>query len=612
MALSKQEAEIVYLLAEKITGTSQQGAFRKDVLVRNVERRMAETNSRSLNDYLKLVNSDSNQYQKLVSDLTIHTTSWFRESPHYELLKEHIKEVFKVGKKTFTVWSAASSTGEEVYSAALVLESIREQIPGFEYEVYASDIDPVSIGKAQGALYDLEGFEQIPKELRKFVFLGTGAAKGLMTLDPEIRKRVKFFQNNLSAVPYKTPLDSFDLIFCRNVLIYFERKVQESIVKELVTKVSKNGVLILGHSDSFPSNPDLISIGKSSYKKKAKPKLAVIPQARKRILVVDDSATVRKVIGKILSGDFEITECDSAVSADGALETRKYDLITLDLNMPGENGHSWLMRHRKEGMKTPVVIVSDSSPMEAEKVFGALAAGAEDYIVKSRLQSEPDKIVELLKSLTEVRGNSVLATNICRPFQNKKHAAKVVLLGASTGGPEALAKLLADFPKPCPPIVVVQHISPEFSRAFASRLAQVSGLIFNEIDESRSLQPNSLYTAGGDYHLNLVERQGELFIEKSDEPKVNGHRPSVDTLFKSAAKLPVDSISILLTGMGKDGAEGLLNLAKTNRSFTLVQDEVSSVVFGMPKKAIELGAACFIGDLSAIRTEISNRIKTGN
>ncbi|MGZ3773351.1 MAG: chemotaxis protein CheB [Pseudobdellovibrionaceae bacterium] len=610
MALTKQEEETIYLIAEKITGTSQQGMFRKDVLVRNVERRMVETSSRSLSDYLKLVNSSPDQYQKLISDLTIHTTFWFRENPHYELLKQHAVEIFKANKRPLTVWSAASSTGEEAYSAALVLEGLRQELPGFEYEVYASDIDSISVAKGQRALYDAAGFEQIPQALRRFIMLGSGSAQGLMTLDPEIRKRIKFFQNNLASTPYKTPIEKFDMVFCRNVLIYFERKVQEAIVRELVDKVPRGGLIVLGHSDSFPSNQDIISIGRSSYKKEGPQKTALAQQKRKKILIVDDSPTVRKVIAKILAADFDFAESGSALAADEALDKTKYDLITLDLNMPGENGHSWLMRHRKAGMNTPVVIVSDSTPADAVKVFGALEAGAQDYIVKSRLQSEPEKIVELLKSLTETRSDSILQENTCRLFNNKKHTPKFIAIGASTGGPEALSKMLQSFPKPCPPIIVVQHISPEFSRAFATRLAQVSELNFGEIDEQFPLQENCLYTATGDYHLTLHEEKGDLFLRKSNESKVNGHRPSVDILFKSAAKVPVDSVSVLLTGMGKDGAEGLLNLAVTNRSFTLVQDERSSVVFGMPKKAIELGAACFIGDLTAIRTEMVNRFKS--
>ncbi|MGZ3802150.1 MAG: chemotaxis protein CheB [Bdellovibrio sp.] len=611
MALTKQEEEAIYILAEKITGTSQQGMFRKDVLVRNVERRMVETKSGNLAEYLKLVNMDQRQYQKLVSDLTIHTTSWFRENPHYELLKKTATENFKSGKKKFTVWSAASSTGEEAYSAALVLESLREEFKEFDYEVFASDIDWVSVEKGKKAVYDAEGFNAIPQEFKKFILLGTGAANGFMTLAPEIRKRVQFFQNNLAGAPYQTPLASFDLIFCRNVLIYFERNVQEAIVRELVSKVGKDGLLIFGHSDSFPSNGEITSVGRSSYKKSSQSKVTVTvqPEKRKKILIVDDSATVRKVIAKILRSDFDTVECESAESADAAITKNKFDLITLDLNMPGENGHSWLMRHRKAGMKTPVVIVSDSSPIEAEKVFGALEAGAQDYIVKARLQNEPEKVVELLKSLTDVREISLLHQLPRRPFKNSKHAPKVILLGASTGGPEALSKVLVDFPKPCPPVVVVQHISPEFSKAFATRLSQVSGLNFGEIDENMFLQPNTLYTATGDYHLALTEKQGNLYLHKSDHPKVNGHRASVDVLFDTAAKLSVDSLSVLLTGMGKDGAQGLLNLAMTNRSYTLAQDEKSSVVFGMPKKAIEMNAACFIGDLTAIRTEIINRLK---
>ncbi|MGZ3798378.1 MAG: CheR family methyltransferase, partial [Pseudobdellovibrionaceae bacterium] len=194
MALTKQEEETVYLLAEKITGASQKGSFRKDVLVRNVERRMVEANTRCLADYLKLVNADLLQYQNLVSDLTIHTTFWFREKPHYDLLKQQATEQFNRGKKKFTVWSAACSTGEEVYSAALILESLREKFPGFEYEVHGSDIDAVSLEKAQRAVYEASGLEQIPQDLRRFVLLGSKSAKGLMTLDAQIRKRIKFFQ----------------------------------------------------------------------------------------------------------------------------------------------------------------------------------------------------------------------------------------------------------------------------------------------------------------------------------------------------------------------------------------------------------------------------------
>ncbi|HEY8271130.1 MAG TPA: CheR family methyltransferase, partial [Pseudobdellovibrionaceae bacterium] len=157
MGLTKQEEETIYLIAEKITGTSQQGVFRKDILVRNVERRMVEVNTRSLADYLQLVNSDPLQYQNLVSDLTIHTTSWFREKPHYDLLKQQAADLFKTAKRPFKVWSSACSTGEEVYSAALVLEGLREHLQGFEYEIHGSDIDIVSVDKAQRALYEAAG-----------------------------------------------------------------------------------------------------------------------------------------------------------------------------------------------------------------------------------------------------------------------------------------------------------------------------------------------------------------------------------------------------------------------------------------------------------------------
>jgi two-component system chemotaxis response regulator CheB len=176
--------------------------------------------------------------------------------------------------------------------------------------------------------------------------------------------------------------------------------------------------------------------------------------------------------------------------------------------------------------------------------------------------------------------------------------------------------MLKKLPKNMPPIVVVQHISPEFSSSFAFRMSQISGLRdgFQDLNpgsaESKSilLEDGCIYIAKGDYHLNLARTKDGIAIEKNFNRKTNGHRPSIDVLFESIPVLGIESMAVILTGMGQDGALGLLKLAKSDKCFTMAQDEQSSVVYGMPKKALESGAACYVGNILELRTEMLKRL----
>jgi two-component system chemotaxis response regulator CheB len=185
---------------------------------------------------------------------------------------------------------------------------------------------------------------------------------------------------------------------------------------------------------------------------------------------------------------------------------------------------------------------------------------------------------------------------------------QAILIGASTGGPEALLGLLRDFPAGAPPVIVVQHIGTEFALPFAKRLAERSGLVLGDTAFQGPLKRGHLYMADGDYHLRLIARGDELLLQRDFGEKVQGHRPSVDVLFQSASHLSTDLVAMLLTGMGRDGAQGLRSLYDSGRVYTMAQDEPSSVVFGMPKIAIELGAACVVGDLSGLRRDLEKRI----
>lgn len=614
--LTKNEEEYVYKLVERITGSLQSGSYRKDILLRNIEKRIQVTGVKSLINYLKLVNQNQDEFDYLVSNVTIHTTSWFREMPHFIQLKNIIEKHLKQSDAPIRIWSAACSTGEEVYSIALVLEKIAQENSKLKYEIIGTDIDSKCIESCRKGIYKKSQLNEVPIEYHQLLLSGEDDFKEYFTLDERIINKCQFFVSSLAVNNKISTYGQFDIIFCRNVLIYFSLDEQSKIINQLYKFLKSESFLILGHSDSFSSHPLLKLIQGSVYKKSVGllssddsfqkvQKNIKHPTQKPHLLIVDDSQTIRKVLFQIFEKKFEITEATSAENASEVVKVKKFDLVTLDLNMPGENGVSWLKKQKQLGLKTPVVIVSDSNQVDANKIFGSLENGAEDYIVKSRLSQEPDKILELgwqlISKFTEEEKDY---RQFIKPF-DKKIKPEVILIGASTGGPEALAQLLNQLPKPTPPIVIVQHISYEFSKAFVNRLSLVSGLSVGDMENDLiELQGNSIYLSLGDYHLKIVKSQDQLFIKKDNSTKVNGHRPSIDILFSSAAEFSLDSAAIILTGMGADGAQGMLDLSNKQKCFTLAQDQKSSVVFGMPKKAIELRAVNFIGNIQEIKNKI--------
>lgn len=612
--LSKDEEETLYKLVENLTSSCQSGSYRKEVIARSVEKRMKELSVPTFHEYLQKVEQSSDEFSQFMSNITIHTTSWFREIPHYDFLKNLAEKRFKSGQ-TFKLWSAACSTGEEVYSAALVLESVHPPMVSQKmYEVFGSDIDPMSVQTAEKAVYSTSSQASIPKQLEPFLLLGRNKAEGFFTLRKDIRSQCHFSVQNLVAELSTSLNQKFDAILLRNTLIYFDSQTQQKIIQQMLSRLNKDGVLILGHCDTQVRLSNSRSLGNSCYQKVSDPqstKNLIAPTFkpttstdRPKLLIVDDSPTIRQSLKKRLNPYFDIDESASAENANMSIERNHYDLITLDLNLPGENGASWLKRNRQLGLKTPVIIVSESSSVEAEKIFGALENGAQDYVVKSSLQGNPQAFIEIALSLTRKKSTSHTIQGHVSPFKLKQFRPEVILIGASTGGPEALTKLLKNFPKSSPPIVVVQHISPEFSKALGARMAGSSGLKHFDGKELQSLEKDCLYMASGDYHLHLTRKGHQLCLQSSQAEKEQGHRPSIDTLFTSAANANVEAVSILLTGMGCDGAAGTQQLFKTGCSFTMAQDEGSCVVYGMPKKAIELHAVHFVGNIPSLRKEL--------
>ncbi|MEZ4873328.1 MAG: LbtU family siderophore porin [Bdellovibrionales bacterium] len=238
--MNKSDEELIYSLAEVLTNTCQSGPKRRSVIVSNVEKRMLETGIADLAKYLNFAVTSSTEMDHLMSSLTIHTTSWFREMPHFDSFEKYMVEKKKM-LRPFRLLCAACSTGEEPYSFALVLEKYRKNNPHFEYEVIANDIDSVSVNHAQRAIYPVKDLKSIPERYRDSVLVGSGKTESLMTLDPEIRKRVKFQSHDLRKILI-APGKKFDFVVCRNVLIYFDEEQIKHVIKFFKIHLEEDGV----------------------------------------------------------------------------------------------------------------------------------------------------------------------------------------------------------------------------------------------------------------------------------------------------------------------------------------------------------------------------------
>jgi two-component system chemotaxis response regulator CheB len=519
------------------------------------------------------------------------------------------------GRGPVRVLCAACSTGEEVYSLALFLESKRLANVITDYTIVGFDIDPVSVGKAKRAIYSAKTLNDIPLQFRRSVLVGSGKTEGLFTFDKEIRARVKLFDADLRHLGTALQARSeppFDVVMCRNVLIYFDDAGVAKAVKTLAAALSPGGLLILGHSEAIDAGRHGFEPrGRSLYRtrlarREAAPAATSGGGGAGRVLVVDDSAVIRRVMMSLLAETgFEVDAVESAAAATRYLSEKSVDLVTLDLNMPELDGATWLRQQRAQGFRAPVVIVSDAAPAEAEDVLGALTKGAQDYIEKRELRDNAHQLGERLKAIAaharSATAKAPLAT--VRDASIRRFRPDLILIGSSTGGTEALVSMLSMMPPTCPPLVVVQHITLSFAPAFAARLARATGLPLGTMKQDETLQDGRLYMATGDYHIGVKRAGGLLKLDISHSEAEHSVRPAVDVLFRSAAKTRAKIVAAILTGMGKDGALGMLDL-KHAGALTMAQDEASCVVFGMPREAIQVGAVRLTADLRGLRNEL--------
>jgi two-component system chemotaxis response regulator CheB len=313
-----------------------------------------------------------------------------------------------------------------------------------------------------------------------------------------------------------------------------------------------------------------------------------------RVLVVDDSATMRGLITARLRADPMIEVVGQASDpheARRAIKQLNPDVITLDIEMPNMDGIEFLdkiMRLRP----TPVIMISTLTQKGADVSLHALEIGAFDCIAKPGSGNSDDfdllteKVKAAANSRRRFRRQETVVTERAVAFAPDD---RIIAIGASTGGVEALITILSHFPPNCPPTVISQHMPATFTRSFASRLNNLCAASVSEAKDGAPITAGQVYLAPGDFHLEITGTSA-FRCRLSDAPKVNGHRPSVDVMFKSVLRtVGSRSIGVILTGMGRDGAEGLLELRNAGAE-TLGQDEQSCVVYGMPRVAHEIGA----------------------
>ena len=607
--LRQSDRDLIFDLAHKLTGTAEVQATRHEIVITNVLRRMSQTGKTNLMAYLNFVSESEGELAQFISSVTIHTTGWFREMPHYKRLERSLAlEPSKLATKKIRLLSAACSTGEELYSFGMLLESFRRQYPTFEYELVGFDVDPICVQRADSGYYQINDMANIPQMYRHFLIPRKPGDPNYL-IDPDIRRRTYFHVGNLLD-PETMINDPFDIVVCRNVLIYFSEEKVNSIVSHLLGVLKGDGSMTLGHSESIDARRfNLMALGESSYRRTDD--RAILPFREKPItvLAVDASSWVRLWLATALADHgIKVITADSTQSASELLFRNKVDLITLDLNVPGGNVLDWLRQLRREGTRVPVMLLTETRADQAPEILEALSSSSQDYVNKSQLGQNSQEFVDRIKGLVTAFRHRIDEEYKPATFAEFKVKSQVqlfnpdlIVVGASTGGTDALCQLLADMPPNTPPVICVQHMPREFASAFLDRLARASGLKASTPEKGKELMPGHIYFSVVDAHIGVRLSGEKMNVYYSHGDKVSGHRPSVDYLFQTASFLRNRRIiSCLLTGMGRDGAQGLLEL-KRNGALTLAQDEPSSVVWGMPGEAVKLGAPMIVGNLKEMR-----------
>lgn len=325
------------------------------------------------------------------------------------------------------------------------------------------------------------------------------------------------------------------------------------------------------------------------------------------VFIVDPSALARQTLASCINAHPQMTVIGHAVDplfAWAKMKKRWPDVLVVDLDTPRMDGLSFLRNVMAE-RPTPVIVCSALDEADTASPLEALSAGAVSVLIKARLgvreglQSLSGELLKQIetaarsqpqRSLRRADAGAAAAETLCRPQSKRSGTHKLVAIGASTGGTQALERVLAGLDTDCPGLVIVQHMPARFTTAFAERLDQLCRIDVREARHHDRVRPGLALIAPGGMQMEIKRQGHEMLVALKDAPPVNHHKPSVDVLFESVARcLDADLLGIIMTGMGNDGSRGLMSMHAAGAS-TLAQDEHSCVVYGMPKEAVKIGA----------------------
>lgn len=349
----------------------------------------------------------------------------------------------------------------------------------------------------------------------------------------------------------------------------------------------------------------------------------MLNQRKIRVVVVDDSIIARKILIDGLSADPHLDVVGYAINAIDArrkIATLQPDVLTLDIEMPGQNGLDFL-KELNQRSPLPVVLCSSINL----RVFDALSAGAVDFVRKPDLSHKESVDLFQRELALKVRAAARAQVRTAAAIQSASRARPplslppltsstldnvIIALGASTGGTEATLEVLRHLPANIPGMVIVQHMPVGFTNMYAERLNRICKMEVREAKNGDRIQRGLVLIAPGDMQMKVVATGGGYTVSCANTPKVSGHRPSVDVLFQSMAQnVRCNKVGIILTGMGRDGAEGMLQMRQKG-AFTIGQDQATSVVYGMPMEAYKLGAVCRQAPLEAISDILMRHLNT--
>lgn len=607
--LSEEDAARLRSLLGDVFGW-ELGPESKVAMEGRLRRRLTELGLDSFVEYvgrLSLAATRAGELEHLADLLTTRETYFFREGYQLEAFAQEIVPAIVAAKsaagapRTLRVWSAGCASGEEPYTLAMLVMD-HPLLAGWALEVHASDVSATALAQARTGEYDDGAVRKLPGEMLTTHFTKTPAGK--WRVNDDVRALVRIEAANLAAG--EGPPGPFDVIVCRNVLIYFSTVAKKFLADRFLERLEPGGWLLLGHAESMATVSRAFELAQLQrdvvYRR---PALSAF-----RVLIADDSAFARRTLSRIAAGVPGVEVVGAVGDGLAALrEVKKAEphLLLLDLDMPELDGFGVL--RGLSGLPSPPAVIVVSGQAKAENAVKALELGAFDFVPKPAAEAsvELEKVGEALVPRIEVlrTGRPRL-----RAFDNENTptrrlridqvdgapaeappATRVVIIGASTGGPGTLLEVLKSIPDRFgAAIAIAVHMPPGFTQAFAERIARRGRLPAAEAKPGELLSAGHIVVCPGGHHLSLAMTARGVITLVTAASGGEPWCPSVDRLFASAASLGGSALGVVLTGMGTDGAKGALSLKEAGGR-VIVESPDTAIVPGMPGAAIANGAA---------------------